>query len=348
MVLREWYHYIVSIYGVNGDGSVSRRLYNYKRECRSKWYFGKLFGTILVLVVICIFVPIYVYRGNERKREREKFRFTLKQGTVFELKAPEVQLCGTHKSLFPRVLQPTVPRSGNTFSRFLLENLTGIATEAVYRERGEFSNKSKAYGRPCGITGDCDKIHRSSDDELVVIKTHFPFMSPEFDEKECVSKILMTIRHPVDNYIAWASYKGKGSIKTLAFRKQMNLGKYFELWEAHHNYWHAFASRRKVPLLQYRYEDLCQHPEAVFKKVSDFLTVEFKGNYNHSSKFEDCFLKNRALPKAASLISQRDLDAVAASTSHLLNLFGYQQNLRTDTLLIDRLRFSLEKLSLDP
>lgn len=149
----------------------------------------------------------------------------------------------------------------------------------------------------------------------------------------------MTVRHPLDNYFAWASYSGKGKkeIQTLHFRNEMNFGKYFNLWEAHHNYWHAFASRMKVPLFQYRYEDLCQHPEMVMKEVSRFLSVEFKGDYNHSSKFDDCFLKNRKVPKSASLISQHDLDELAASTSYLLDLFGYKEHLWIDSLMMDNL-----------
>lgn len=250
----------------------------------------------------------------------------------FELKFPAVHLCGTGTNTFPRVLQPTVPISGNTFSRHLIENLTGIATESAYGEGGSFSNRTQASGRECGLTGDCDRVHRSYGNELVLIKTHFPFLSPEFNEKECVSKLIMTVRHPLDNYFAWASYKGKGKI--LGFRETMNFEKYFKLWETHHNYWHAFASRKKVPLFQYRYEDLCQNPEMVMRKVSRFLSVEFKGEYNHSSRFDDCFLKNRKLPKSASLISQHDLDALAASTSYLLDLFGYKEHLWIDSLMM--------------
>ncbi len=57
-----------------------------------------------------------------------------------------------------------------------------------------------------------------------MIKTHFPFMGPEFDEtQECVSKIIMTVRHPIDNYIAWIAYKGfiKGEIHALKSRRRM-------------------------------------------------------------------------------------------------------------------------------
>lgn len=252
--------------------------------------------------------------------------------------------CQANDTSYERIFFLTVPRSGNTFSRMLLENLTGISTDSVYDVEGIFSNRSTSYGRPCGKTNDCDRIHRSSQGDMVIIKTHFPFMYPEFDERECVSKILMTIRHPVDNYLAWASFEGKGRIQSLTFRNSMNFKKYFQLWEAHHTYWHAFASRKKVPLLQYRYEDLCQQPEEVFRKVSAFLSVDFKGEYRHASKFRECTLRNRALTKAASILSQDDLDSLASRNSHLLDLFGYRQHLRVDTLLMDDTDTSLEVL----
>jgi len=290
---------------------------------------------IIIACLVLTVLGLYIYV----ERERVSVRIPSKtRDFFFELKFLAVHLCGTGTNTFPRVLQPTVPRSGSSFSRRLVENLTGIATEAVYEEGGTFSNRTQASGRECGLTGDCDRVHRSYGNELVLIKTHFPFMQPEFDEKDCVSKILMTVRHPLDNYFALALTSGKGkTIQTLQFRDNMNFEKYFDLWEAHHNYWHAFASRMNVPLLQYRYEDLCQHPEIVMKKVSRFLSVQFKGDYNHSSKFNDCFLRNRKYPKSASLISQHDLDVLAESTSYLLDLFGYKEHLRIDSLMLDNL-----------
>lgn len=297
--------------------------------------------SILVSLALSVLgLGIYIYRVREKGGEYSLHTRSINgdsdQPKFFELKVGEVHLCGAESGLFERILQPTVPRSGNTFSRFLLENLTGIATEAVYGEGGTFSNRSRASGRPCGVTNDCDHIHRSSGNELVIIKTHFPFMAPEFAIDDCVSKILMTVRHPVDNYFAWATYSGEGEIRTLEFRKAINFKEYFRLWEAHHNFWHAFASRYKVPLLQYRYEDLCQNPGIVFRKVSEFLAVDFRGTYDHSSKFRNCFLKNTALPKAASIISQDDLDMVALSTSHLLDQFGYRQHLQIEHIFSNK------------
>lgn len=279
-----------------------------------------------------------ILRANQQLGGRTSGTFSVeKEPIIFEIKAPKVPHCSDGSDLFQRVLQPTMPRSGNTFSRRLLENLTGIATESVYDEGGTHSDRSQASGSPCGLLNDCDRVHRSFGDELVIIKTHFPSMPPEFDEEDCVSKILMTIRHPVDNYFAWAASQNQGKvIKTLDFRKQLTFEEYFELWEAHNNYWHAFAFSKKVPLLQYRYEDLCQHPSIVFQKVAEFLSVDFSGTYDNSSRFQDCFLRNRAFPKAASIISQGGLDAVASSTSHLLDKFGYRQHLQMDTLFTTR------------
>lgn len=268
---------------------------------------------------------------------------------VFEMKAQSINLCSETFGApmkFPRIWLPTVPRSGNTISRFLLENLTDISTESVYQDEGTtYSNRSGAYGRDCGHIGYCDRIHRSTKDQLVIIKTHFPFMHPEFDENDCVSRILMTIRHPVDNYLAWAYYKGNGEKNTLDFRKQ-NFRDFYKLWQIHHTYWHAFASRRQIPLLQFRYEDLCRSPETVFSRVSAFLSLPFKGEYSASSKFKDCFLRNRIKPKSSTLIIQDDLDMVAKSGSYLLDLFDYRDPLSVDSLLVESSNAIVETLKL--
>lgn len=75
-----------------------------------------------------------------------------------------------------KIIFASVPRSGNTWMRFLLEQATNISTETVYSEtipqrdtngteigrlHATFSPRTTAYGHECGLIGNCSQLHRS-------------------------------------------------------------------------------------------------------------------------------------------------------------------------------------------
>lgn len=84
-----------------------------------------------------------------------------------------------------KVVFASVPRSGNSWLRQLLELATGRATETVFRERyttpviteeqghmvagdktyveAQFSERTTAYGDNCGRIDDCARVRRSQD-----------------------------------------------------------------------------------------------------------------------------------------------------------------------------------------
>lgn len=241
--------------------------------------------------------------------------------------------CSSNKSAsYSRVFFPTIPRSGSTFARELIENSTGIATESVYKEGGKYSLESKSFHKNCGIHGDCSRVRKRNSGEPAMIKTHFPFMGPEFDEtQECVSKIIMTVRHPIDNYIAWIAYKGfiKGEIHALKSRRRMKFPMFLELWELHHNYWHAYAHLNDIPLLQFRYEDLCADSKWLTRNILQFLDLEYTAHDEFRSKFKDCYMRNlEKKPKAFSLLTQNDIQRFYEAKTELLDIFSYRKKIK--------------------
>ena len=43
-----------------------------------------------------------------------------------------------------------LPRTGNTYTRKLLENATGLVTESVFKEDGKINRRTRAWARKCG------------------------------------------------------------------------------------------------------------------------------------------------------------------------------------------------------
>lgn len=111
--------------------------------------------------------------------------------------------CGTDDQ-FARILFPTVPRSGSSMTRTLLEIATGISTGTVFREGGAWNERAHAFVSSCGAVGDCNHVHAPKGTEPIVVKSHYPFLEAKGVAfgNDCVSGILMTVRHPLDNYVA--------------------------------------------------------------------------------------------------------------------------------------------------
>lgn len=227
-------------------------------------------------------------------------------------------------------------------TRALLEKATGIGTGTLFREGGVWNERVRAFLHDCGGNRDCDYVHAPNGTEPIVIKSHYPFLVAKDIAfgNDCVSGILITVRHPLDNYVAWMTYLGRQKtdqplngdvlIDVTKIRDDFTFARFFKLWQQHHTYWHAYAVKHGIPLLQVRYEDVCEEPRNAMRRVLDFLTV-FENTdvarVPESSPFQhDCTLRNvRKFPEAAALVTQDELDAVLSkSQTYLMEAFGYE------------------------
>ena len=231
----------------------------------------------------------------------------------------QVQMCSPG---YARIVLPSIPRSANTFMRILLENATGIATEAVYEEKGTWENRTEAYARPCGLLGDCAMVRRGRGAETIIVKTHFPFMKPELEPNACVSAVIMPVRHPLDNYLAWAHY--------LSLKHTNSSLEDFETfgkrWESHITFWHQFASSHNIPLLQYRFEDLVADNLSTLDMVLPFVSGDGIGKCPSrvgNSVTRPLMLKNLKEIKAWGLFTQHEVQQVLAAHKDMLVRFRY-------------------------
>jgi len=188
---------------------------------------------------------------------------------------------------YHRIFMTTVPRSGNTWLRQILEQVTAVATGSEYVEGGQYIAKygahfpargEKEIKSACGGTSfahagsflvkhthqNCvTQVHYPSGNEPVVVKGHSPWGS--FNVPETISNNtfhLIVIRNPIDNWRACLGYyQLRPENAAEDFTKCFRLRKYIDHWLAHVHYW---VHQKDIPVYVIRYEDMLIDPaEAV-------------------------------------------------------------------------------------
>lgn len=206
---------------------------------------------------------------------------------------PKLRDCHWNQSRFKLFHLPTVPRSGNTLTRLLLEEYTGVATEAVFAHEGFASKRTNGYVKAHGISR-LARVKPSHDTDFAILKSHWPFHGPTV-EGRCMSGILKTVRHPVDNWLAWLYYKGRVN-HAQRTRGKPTFTAFLRKWEEHHLFWDTYVRKHNIPLLQFRFEDLCAYTTAVMRQILTFIGYEPKHivhmQHSNQSIVGSCYLRN--------------------------------------------------------
>lgn len=110
---------------------------------------------------------------------------------------------------------PTIPRTGNTYTRKLWEAVTHVSSQSVFREHSNVDRRSGGYLRPCGGIsihsrggggggGDadqCKRIRAGKGLDPILLKSHDKSHVKMFHLARS-SHILLLVRNPVDNYVS--------------------------------------------------------------------------------------------------------------------------------------------------
>lgn len=81
-----------------------------------------------------------------------------------------------------------------------------------------------------------------------------------------------------------------------------------------------------------RYEDLCQDPQTVMRRVADFIGVPFKNVRSSNGIFDSCFLRNpHIMSKSAGLLTQAELDLMKTRPLPAMDKFGYRRDVSLST-----------------
>lgn len=162
-----------------------------------------------------------------------------------------------------RVYLASYPRSGNHWVRYLIEEVTDIATSSVYCDVDlgkSHLDTPFPWGGYCPKNGYAGKCRYPTPDDIVVVKTHFPALQKqEFDGLPC-ARVVRIVRHPVDSLYSFYLFERKKNFNPRMRRKFF--GEQLKLWKNFHEYWNKQANTVTV-----RYEDLLERPHEILQTI---------------------------------------------------------------------------------
>lgn len=159
-----------------------------------------------------------------------------------------------------RVYLASYPRSGNHWVRYLVEEVTGVATGSVYGDTAgdhepltvDHDPTTQPWGG-CTIIGGYEGTRSQPSEEYpVLVKTHYPVMYSPRDNPHYLRTIRL-VRDPRD---AIRSYAGGEKIPPY------RLAILIQEWTQFQQYWN-----RQHDVITIRYEDLKSNPERELSRI---------------------------------------------------------------------------------
>jgi len=163
-----------------------------------------------------------------------------------------------------RIMFPTIPSSGSTWIRQLVDMSRGIASESVYgtNEGGMWHAGTLSYGHAwhthCGPNGPGTRIRGAVSPEAVLVKTHWPFANfisladERFARPSTVGGVIKTVRDPRSTYSDCARKKYAG-VHNQTFEV------FLQRYRRHHAFWDALAARN-IAVVDIPFESLQSKP----------------------------------------------------------------------------------------
>ncbi|MEL7444630.1 MAG: sulfotransferase domain-containing protein [Pseudomonadota bacterium] len=191
------------------------------------------------------------------------------------------------------------PKSGNTWTRILLSNLTApddLEQDAFVSLNGSISSNRPSFDSIAGLPSsdltddEIDLLRpeiyremaRTASKQLFT-KVHDAFHLNTYGEsifpKDCSKGAIYLVRHPYDVAVSYAKHQGHSSFDKII--KQMNntdhamaggnksqLRQITSGWSGHFLSWHE---QDAMPVLTLRYEDMLEDTKACLLRMIDFL-----------------------------------------------------------------------------
>ena len=224
-------------------------------------------------------------------------------------------------ALWDRAYLASYPRSGNTWTRDLIEESSRIITTTVYVSGlhknefpwGGYEGRNSYQSRLKDLI-----IRPAVRGEIALVKTHFPvFEKAVFDELP-YSCTIRLVRHPVDSfysYYSWRQTKTKAELKAMIPR--LYLEQEIQNWRKFQEYWNAQPN-----VITIRYEDLYNDPSSYLKMMIDALGYEVTDEDIARALAKNP--PNGQLLKHLVHFTDDDLLLIQTELSDLLEAFGYE------------------------
>lgn len=220
-----------------------------------------------------------------------------------------------------KIYLATYPRSGNHWVRFLIEEATHVATGCVYA----YPNDPKAIWFPWGYSyekGYYQNCQHPKENELYIIKTHYPFFNLQsFELTPSTSKSITAIRvvrHPIDSIFSLYAYYNKideEQIKNFKLPSLFVRG-HIKTWRKFQEYWN-----KQPNVLTLRYEDLYQDPSLYLKMI--LQECGYPCTDEDIKRSIDQFPSQGGIYKHSHHFTPKDLKLVNDSLQDLLQYFHY-------------------------
>ncbi|KAL5008429.1 hypothetical protein ScPMuIL_014010 [Solemya velum] len=155
----------------------------------------------------------------------------------------------------PKIALVSAPGSGNTWTRYLLQQLSGIGTGSVYCDK---NLRSTQFPLECIRTG------------VLVVKTHLPICKG-------FAGAIVLIRNPIFSCVSYFQFRKRGhvgiaKIKLFEERYSSFLEECMTKWEELYIKW---LTKFSFPVHLLFYEDMKLHLEENLKGLADFLHINY-------------------------------------------------------------------------
>lgn len=216
-----------------------------------------------------------------------------------------------------RVYLATYPRSGNHWVRYLIEEVTHVATSSVYCDASVGRAHSGeplpwgGYSPKYGYEGTC---RYPMPNDIVVVKTHFPAVPAQPFDRRPYMKTIRIARHPVDSLYSFFVFSGKRS-ETSSIPIDL-LMKRVKTWKKFHEYWNQQSN-----VVTVRYEELLNNPCATLK-----IILEAIGIFATDTEIEKAVAKYppQGCPmKHIHRFTKEDLELIQQELGELMHEFHY-------------------------
>lgn len=261
-------------------------------------------------ILLTTFAIFFAILSKENAFSNEKQTFSFKCSIDLKVKK--------EKKWQNRVYLATYPRSGNHWMRYLIEEATHIATSSCYQDPDpQHMATVFPWGGYCCEHGYEGQSSYATEQETVVIKTHFPAIgiSP-FDELP-YTKTIRIVRHPVDSFYSFYIWVQTYSNQPCEYAMPKDvLLKSIASWRAFQNYWDQAEN-----VLTVRYEDLYNHPEHYLRQILN--AIGYQVTEADIQRAVAKFPPRGGLYKHFDHFSAEDLALIQAELGPLMQKSGY-------------------------
>lgn len=210
-----------------------------------------------------------------------------------------------------RVYLATYPRSGNHWMRYLFEEATGVATSSVYRDPDPKHDEEVYPWGAYSIDGGYTHAARlPTEDDIIIIKTHFPALKKSESDLKPHLRTLRIIRHPLDSIYSHYCYDHKPT-NILPWGWILEC---CENWARFQEYWN-----HQPDVISIRYEDLMNYP---FEQLMNCFTTIGLPTENLAYAILQHPPEGKSL-KHINHYTNKQLKYIEIRLSTLLKKFGY-------------------------